>query len=454
MNSPLRNLSQDYDCEGIWWDISKPTVKLPGILRVRPEDITLVILAENMTLGDESEIVCGTVNGAFVTLLGCTLLDECTSNFLFTRSTYVIDYALSGGHLTEQSKYLNVYVTFSGMENSTFKKMIEVIHKGDAIQQIVEAPVSHSIEIGDFSVELKNWVSSQHSVYKSNFEEKFSFVIAPVEAQDFDWFREKIFQLRDLITVLHGEAILFQQLSLTFSDDVIVNVYFEQSHAPRQKLQGRKRIFIPIRQLEREKFEEILKAWFVDFRDKQLSVQLFCRLFYHPNEHPKADLVLYCQMLEAFHRTFYGGQYMDIDDYEPHLQKMVASIPNELESSLKARIKSSLRFGYQFSQRKRFDLLMNEIPEQFRNALTSKPGDFVSRVLDTRNFYTHSDEASLSEQVLSDEDVPLVNFALSAWFNFLLLKQLGVPEPLLLARLTQNNAFSKYSGFKHYLKFV
>lgn len=453
MNEPLKVLSESYELEGLWWNVSEPSRKLAGTLTANPNELSLVVLAENADLGRNVQIIAGIVRGAEITLLSAVVEGSYRTGHGLRRTDYSIRYALAGIHATLDTSFDEITVSFSNIETSFCNHLIDHEATDTGLQFVIEKPIEKVIELNDSSLRLVNRVQGSYFGFSAAYQEMFEFEFQAPHPEEFDWFIEKAWDLRNLLTVLHGRMAIFRSLRLQTGDSQSIYLFFEQPHYKPHRDDVRADPFIPFWLLDEAIGASLFQRWFCDFQDKMLSVFLFCRLFYSSNEHSKMVLVLCCQMLEAFHRGFYGGEYMTKKEYAPHLEKMVKNIPPALDRSLSQRIEGALKFGYQYSQKKRFTDLSNKLPDSFRKKISGNMPLFITKVLDTRNFYTHGDEESKGD-ILKEEDVPIVNFALTTWFNLLMLLQLGVPEEFLLQHLENCHSFYMYDGFKGYLDFL
>lgn len=453
MKEPFQNLSEEFEYNGLWWDAEKPEIKLTGTLFAKPSEVRLEVHSSDTVFGDTVESICGVVRGALVTLCDVVSSGESGTGGGLTSSTYDVRYVLSGIHATDKTLFTKARVLFSEIEYSAGSHLIGHETNENGFQFEIKTPINHEIKLSNFTLRTENWVQGTHSGFHATYDELFEFVLIPPVDSDLTWFVERAFDLRNLLTALHGRMAIFKKIILKTDDMTFIHLYFEQPHVRHKTSTMFFDIYLPIKVLGHDVFEIVCRKWFDEFANKMIAIRLFCRTFYHPNEHYQADLILQCQTLEAFHRAFFPGEYMTADEYRPYLEDMVGKIPPTLERPLRQRIESALKYGYQYSQKKRFSELMAMTPDFFKAELTKQPSLFLTKVLDTRNFYTHSDEFTKSNVIL-DEDVSIVNFGLASWFNILFLIKLGVPEATLLKRLDHNPALRLYNGFKGDLDFV
>ena len=72
------------------------------------------------------------------------------------------------------------------------------------------------------------------------------------------------------------------------------------------------------------------------------------------------------------------------------------SIPVNIVPNHRASIKNRLKYGYEFSLRKRLEELINVIPTALtKEYISEKPKEFIDIVTELRNYYTHYDDPSI-----------------------------------------------------------
>lgn len=97
----------------------------------------------------------------------------------------------------------------------------------------------------------------------------------------------------------------------------------------------------------------------------------------------------YTQAVEAQHRRFRGGAQMDPEKYQHEVLPILGdAIPDGLENSFRQSLKTRLKYGYDYSLRKRLQLLIAEHEMALRNVVPNA-GDLRHEIVDLRNWLTH-----------------------------------------------------------------
>jgi hypothetical protein len=136
-------------------------------------------------------------------------------------------------------------------------------------------------------------------------------------------------------------------------------------------------------------FSKIVRKWF----EEQDRLGRIVNLYLYGKHNVYLDstnqFLGVLQALEAFHRTYHLGVYMPEGEYKKTIRKaLLKAIPPTTPPSLKDRLTSAIRFGYEVSLLRRLDQLTESLP---KDAVFDKVRDkaFRVRTKDTRNTMTH-----------------------------------------------------------------
>jgi hypothetical protein len=152
------------------------------------------------------------------------------------------------------------------------------------------------------------------------------------------------------------------------------------------------------------------------------------------------------QALEGYHRALYEDSYMAGSDYEQVRTTLCNSIPPNVASDHRQSLQSRIRYGNEFSLRKRLEELAKLLSEGMRRRVLGRDGKLPQSWIDTRNYYAHWDEA-LRSNILSGTQMHYVNTRLRCWIRFLYLLQIGIPEAAIVTALSNPSSVSR--GLAH-----
>lgn len=152
------------------------------------------------------------------------------------------------------------------------------------------------------------------------------------------------------------------------------------------------------------------------------------------------QLLNYAQALEALHRRVFGGKYMSDEEYELICSELTNSIPETISNDHQNSLKNKIKYGNEFSQRKRIKELLDEVWEDCLNQFIDNKKKFIGNVIDTRNYLVHYDESSASKAVFGTEIFYLAE-RLKVLLVTHLLIQLGIPKENVYRAVKQFNPF-------------
>jgi hypothetical protein len=134
---------------------------------------------------------------------------------------------------------------------------------------------------------------------------------------------------------------------------------------------------------------------------------------------------------------------MEQSDYEKVISGLVNALPKEIEGDHRVSLKSRLKYGNEHSLRKRLTDMLGRIPENVRLKIAGDVSKFVTKVVDTRNYYTHYDHAS-EENALHGKEVYIVAERLRILIVVSLLHDLGIDDDQLLNILERKQEFAHW----------
>src|SRR5690606_33865056 len=115
-------------------------------------------------------------------------------------------------------------------------------------------------------------------------------------------------------------------------------------------------------------------------------------ILYIPSMYIHLEFLTLAQAFETYHRRMYGGEYMSQNQFEIVRQTVTQAIPKGLASDHRDSLKNRIKFGYQYSLRKRIKLILTEVLNPYKDIVIRIVGDyseFNKKLVDTRNYLTH-----------------------------------------------------------------
>jgi hypothetical protein len=149
------------------------------------------------------------------------------------------------------------------------------------------------------------------------------------------------------------------------------------------------------------------------------------------------------QALEGFHRALFESNYMDDGSYETVWTTLVDAIPQGLKPEHRDALKTRIRYGNQFSLRKRLNVLANLFPESILTIILGGDGKIPREWIDTRNYYTHWDE-ELRSNVLDAYGMYCANIRMRHFLRALYLNLMGIPKEAIIESLRNTSDASQH----------
>jgi len=182
----------------------------------------------------------------------------------------------------------------------------------------------------------------------------------------------------------------------------------------------------------RDNMKECMEKWLAN-KEKLNSV---CELYFSSlNSKFNSELrFLYViQAVEALHRTILEkNKYIEDEEYrkeEGLYNKFISIVEQEdIDSSFKDSLRDKLKYENEYSLRKRLKDLLKENLELInarKSMMTDEIDDFIGRVVDTRDYYTHHDE-DLKDRILIGEKLKHASKVLTALIEIVLMSTMGL----------------------------
>ncbi len=462
MSKPEYTLKDSFEIKGVWWLPQNPEKTISGILSFDGKGKIILDLIGSFTdlksLGNmnynETEAILGVSDNGFI----CTLINNLEINKKFNspgilKSKYESRFLLFGKHFNSledidlqsiQANYLNLESWLSSSpfsltkpknkENQewtlSFKFPEEFKIYVNSLQTFVES--IHDLRIkGDLIVDSK-WTSNAYI--------KFS----PDESHDFQWFLDRIYDFSNFLTLMVGKPIYLNSVKSIEAPQADkpgenIEIFFTQRDS-YNLLVDRNDVLFSYPKISKD-FHIIINSWFEKLEKLRSTFDLFFGTFYNPTMYSQFQFLSLMQSIESFHRATMDGKYLDDNSWEPHKNKLLKGIPTELEESFKSSLKSRLRYGNEYSLRKRIQELLNLFQEETVERLHLSKKYFTGLLVDTRNYLTHYDE-SMNEEVLDGENLYWGTIRLRILLFALLLKELGLAEKLITDSILESREYS------------
>lgn len=452
-------LFENFELSGIWWLPDNPERKISGAVSFQNEDkITLDLIGSFRDLPPlggievfQPELILGiTDNGKICTLYRNYEIESRLSSPGFLKSIFEANYLFIGKHYKspEEIRFSSVQANFTNLESWIGQQPFKMNFSKEEYSILYTVPSDFESLIPALNATIRS--TSNFNTYEEQFKKAVwqhtAFLrVAPDDWQDFMWFWKIIYNLNNFLTLLVGQTIYIKRL-IGFGDDIQVKkdlkikesieVFYAQK---KPNVKDKIFIFDMIVPLPRvfDDITDILQLWFSKMDTLRSVYDLFFGTFYNPSMYLQFHFLALTQAIESFHRVTIGGKYLSNNDWETHRATISNCIPNTLESSHKQSLENRIKYGNEYSLRKRMQDLIDSLHTEVLEAITPSKKYYSGVIVDTRHYLTHYDD-DLKENALDGTELFYANERLKILLIILLMKEIGIDERHVIEALRKN----------------
>lgn len=434
-----------FEHDGVWWDPRDPGVQWVGTLHFDQHAgafLAVTIPTDKPDLFPslrEYDVVLGvTTAGTLITLMGC--FDRSTSGVLpgVPRPLEIfVNAVIVGFHSEERDPLISTTaVSFRHMNEWWGRSGIQAdqsVHSPDAAMRYTSTAPLLVHDDGRFSVWIRSAISGSIGNHKASLLEDIRFEVRTSTATPLSEFQRVVQACGDFLSLAYLTFCDTTELTLVAAADAGTTGRMGTYHAvPIYKSRKRRSSAASPHPLFRyndikDRAPAVLGAWLSQAEDLHTPRTLYTAGVYGGG-FIETKLLALTQSAEAFHRRFYPGLYMDEARFKTEvLEPLTAAIPGSVDDALRAALSSRLRFGNEYSLRRRMQALFREHREALQ-VLVDEPESFISPIIEHRNQFTHfprvRSEAG-SRLPREPERVLLYNWILRLLLESCFLKAMG-----------------------------
>lgn len=301
---------------------------------------------------------------------------------------------------------------------------------------------------GGPSLESEQVISpSIHLPHRGSIANQFELCLRPRAPFGLEQCVFELFRLQALMSILCGHQVYYKHARLFLHGvegaDRQRNVVTYMQRFARPTKEAKKfrvdEVLLPL-PLIRESLPSLWCTWTERYEQYRSAVELFTSTEMFGGQLLNFQLLAIMQALETFHRNRFGGTYAEEEDYQRIAGVLAAAIPATTAADLRSALKAKLKYGNEYSLRKRLRLLADGLPGRASGGVGAlihpSLGEFLSRSVDTRNYLTHY-TAELETVAFRDADLYWATRLLRWFFVAVLLNDMGLPEDQLVDALTR-----------------
>jgi hypothetical protein len=244
-----------------------------------------------------------------------------------------------------------------------------------------------------FRVAVRQSAQAVTAIFEASIRDTTSIDIEAATPQPLSEFQRIVAVCQDFLSIACASFCDVDELFLLppKGDDgtrLLGSYYARPRHRDERRLSSVRscRLFGPDE--NRAKLQERFSAWLS--KDREL---FDARMLYREGVYGRGvvehRLLALTQGVEAFHRRFHSGEYMDQAQFETSVRApLTAAIPASLEASHRAAIASRLKFANEYSQSKRFTDLFTKY-SSILDLLVPSSIELAKPIVEVRNEFTH-----------------------------------------------------------------
>lgn len=454
-----------FEHEGYWWLPENEDNKICGILKYTPgENATLELMGsfeglQNIKKMSEIKLIHGfSSKGEEITLYRCYEKSTTISVPGFQTTLYLALMVFVGIHFEKEEdikfkellihySYLEEWINVSGIDYSRFvnNKDIDIsiqFKQPEPIQAEINENYRLSIHFGYLiPKESRREIGIKERVsigIESSKEKSFAeLLVISSHIQNFISFgvMEPVYPL-----FINGKTELKKELIDGNTHYPLIEIYYNIPN-----------IYKPVKSLPpfdilftyddiSDKFDLFLQNWFEKLDKLTPVFNLYFGTRYNPNIYREHRFLSIIQAIESYHRRILGGKYLSDDDYQKIYEKMVMKIPDEVKDDHKDSLNSKLKFGNEYSLRKRLNEIFKEYNYNLQMFITNKD-IFINNAVDTRNYLVHYVK-NLEDNAASGNNLIRLTQKLKVLLEICLLAEIGFTPNEIRKLLIRNRKYN------------
>ncbi|MBL7223293.1 MAG: hypothetical protein ISS72_05550 [Candidatus Brocadiae bacterium] len=445
------SMLSEIDAEGRFWLPSQPESEVRGRLNFTPGQRIVLELSEQLEgcrqTGRKLPIVLGMlIGGTPLTLLDSFITGAHCGAGGSGSCEVTVNHALIGeaSELAGQQAFGSCRFGLTCLENWAGLSPIKTTTSGKkrrtyhAVFRFPEAPEIAIDELGlEVRLESEFWqqdVSLDHVQWDHRCFVKLSSA-RPRTLHDLDLLA---FDCQNLLSLLVGQPVAMKELCLdpVACDEPRDSVDRELHSLFVQRVKNpRENVYLPEMLLPRPglgaAFPALLRRWLLRGKRLRTARNIYFNTVYANDLPPEFRFLSLMRVVETYHRCAGRGTYLPKAQYEVLREKMETGLPQEITGDLRQSFLSRIKYANEYSLRKRLDLLVRQLPADLKKRLTNMAGNFVNRLVDTRNYFTHYDH-ELEDKAYRGIDLHWAAERLRIFLGVVFLLDAGVDPDILL----------------------
>lgn len=455
-------MQEDFSIKGYWWLPGDPSSRLQGTLQYKPNQ--RIILETLGFFGDLSsintptqyEIILGVnLNNKPITLVKCNQIGNSLRFPGFQEGKYSAHLLIIGEHFLSQDvilfketyahlAYLDEWIDIYGFNIGFNPEKPREFSIGYRLPTEIVTHINEKCSISiyfrcDFQIPLivkKEIHPSQKALLRVKYSE-----LRPLE----EFIRiNRLFQ--DFLTLATGErSFPLEIYGINAEDGEKIDIFYgpiSKIDTPRELMPQEMIFTFPEISTS---FENKIKNWYEKAEILRPVYILYFTTRYHSFLYTENRFLNLIQAIETYHSRISDKKYIPDDVCNEVYNKLIEAIPDHSipeYSDFKTSLIERLKYINEYSLRKRLKFLIRDVNIIFQ-LFISNPNEFISKVVDTRNYLTHySKNSELS--AARGLDLFFLTERVKILVEIILLREIGFSFDEIERIIRRNRNFSQY----------
>ncbi len=442
------DLFDSFEFKGVWWFPNLPEARLPGVLVRNAENFALELFDARgritSTLGGaghpfpyQAALVLGQLeDGKPCTLHQLCEMDRPRNSEGFEKSVAEPHCAFIGAHFASPDaiRFRSVNVEFNDLaawmfDGSPFQREDieeEGQFRGWRVSQRVPEPLFAHVPTIDANVGFSYSASTSGSLTTHELSVQPSVTIYPTTTQSFEWYLGVIRDVQNWLTLLIGKPV--QPSGIEASTEQYRTAQVLPSWMGKRREEPLSPTFVRVKlPAVRSEIEGLLRAWFERSERLRDVYNLFFGAVHAEGMYLESHYLSLIQAVEAFSRSTTTSTYVSQEKYEAIRAALALAIPPDTTPDLKASLQNRIKYGNEYSLRKRLNELLKSLEPPTLELICDDRQLYVEKVVATRNFLTHY-TSELRSQAWHEDKLFQVCQSLTVLLTLFLFREVGFTE--------------------------
>jgi hypothetical protein len=416
--SMTMRLDEEFTSHGRFWQPDLRERSVAGRLVYSPAEGPAVELSESFgseaisILGpDEYPVLHGQLlRGDLITLFGCIVKTQSFGGGMGSPVQIIANRAVVGCLLAgpEQPNIIACTLGFTSFENWMSISPVKYYFPQEAGRNLgvdvtyrFPDPISFAVPHAQLAVEIGQNLETNPGIASFDLRGTGYLKLSPTAPVIADAVFDLAWQFQNLLSLLVGTpvSITFAELRMvegSCTSNRINRTYdllFDQVFQSPSRAIHPMEMLLPLGSIHAD-FPTIAERWISRAKLSKAAIDVYFGSLYRPSSVSNFEFLAVIQAIESYHRSLGTGLYMEATEYEKAIQSVLANIPSEIQGDHRHSLKNRLKYGNEYSLRKRLTRMLDALPEGLRQVVTGDGVRFVQQIVDTRNYFTHYDDSS------------------------------------------------------------